>query len=152
MAVIESGMLKAKPFGKGGISSIMRVDFKCGHSMDMEVHGVVQIDLTDSVKKVEKTSVCVNCFKDSQKAKVKKAGLPQLEGVSEKQVEYAESIRLKTVKHVDAYIKDYKKRKPYFDTSVMEADREVMVAITSAKFWLDNRGMYALEVAGKGLA
>jgi hypothetical protein len=137
------------------------IQHKCGHVADRKIVAALQADIRNAAQKWSQ-SLCPTCAKAKAQETAQKINaqndLPDLRGASDSQVSYANVLRAKAVKEVDRYIARCSGKltgidaRPPMATSViaeMHADRAIMLAHTDAKFWLNNRGVMALQNANR---
>ena len=133
-----------------------KVTYRCGHEGEIEVYG--KVDKRNYIVSMKERDLCPECYKKEQQEKIsketKEIGFPELNG-SEKQISWANQIRLNASKDLSDTEKNARKLKLLklikrvpAETTIEEIEKEIknyFETTTSAKEYIDNRGNYNLE-------
>lgn len=105
------------------------VKFSCGHTETIELFGKTK-DREDRIKYFEERGVCSECYRERCKAENAKAAaaivreysLPEITGVSEKQIAYASDLRARYLAEKAALVASYFKQRSFEGTDKMVAN------------------------------
>lgn len=135
------------------------VMMSCGHTQTIQLFGKME-DRRKKIAWLENHGLCTECAKKETErnhaeatakaaAKAVVDNLPELTG-TEKQVNWALTIRAKILAEVDKKIEDNKSR---MDAEILakselqaKAIKKVLAKFTEARFWIDNRNSCAQQV------
>lgn len=131
----------------------------CGHQETVALFGKEK-DRQWRIENVEAMKLCYDCYQAEREKENAKAaaeaveiGLPELTG-SEKQIGWAETIRLGAVERFDAFLVQLKEdgeRAKQDVSEQVDLAREIMEHIlatrTQASWWIDNRGVSTSDLA-----
>ena len=150
------------------------VTYACGHSGTIQLYGPTS--QREKQLEIAALRLCPECYrkkKEAERAAINKEaekkseaeGLPELTG-SEKQVAWANTIRLKKMEGIDAWIEEIQ-RKGQLGGIVRPADGEkykspleemqegekfLLENMTEARFWIDNRYSMPSEILDTGIS
>ena len=127
----------------------MKITYACGHTTEPPMNlyyllrSMKSSERNRIIEKIEQSDICPNCYRKEQQNKLNEQwpGLPDLEG-SQRQIEYAESIRARVLMGCDR-AKVLARYFHYSDNMNVSIRRVVdlffdhLLASNDAKFWLD---------------
>ncbi|NCG67157.1 hypothetical protein GWJ21_04145 [Bacillus coagulans] len=130
--------------------------YACGHPGRVQIYGPVKD--RDWKEKKEFSKLCPECWKkklaeENQKAveTAKEMGLPELKG-TEKQVAWANSIRLEFIEAIDEEVRELERRNPNnknlekIKKEFDETKKFMLENKTEAKYYIDHRDFTIKEI------
>jgi len=130
--------------------------YACGHPGRVQIYGPVKD--RDWKEKKEFSKLCPECWKkklaeENQKAveTAKEMGLPELKG-TEKQVAWANSIRLEFIEVIDEEVRELERRNPNnknlekIKKEFDETKKFMLENKTEAKYYIDHRDFTIKEI------